>query len=274
MAISPAKPVSPEGVRAEEPANTPPVTSPPIPGAASSARIRTWRHSRPISMARRRTQRANSRLSTGPRTSAGKYRSALNGQIRRVLPEDMEREQRARGEDPREFCRLHRDLIAIFRPRHPEISAAVMMLASAWWQKTRRIRQWVGAGLPQSAELDARIEALLVLIVSEMRAYHEHWKTALASIVGDLIGSPSEVRRHMEERLTLFGGKPAARKREARADRDAEWDRDQLRKRIDELISAIMAEAAKTAGREQPSGGSQHGQPTVMADKATEAKVG
>jgi hypothetical protein len=210
------------------------------------------RERKPVSAARLRAQRANARLSTGPRTRAGKYRSALNGQVRRVIPEAMERDLRARGEDPREFCRLHRHLIAIFRPRHPEISAAVLLLASAWWQKARRIRQWVGAGLPQSAELDARIEALLVLISSEMRRRNRHWITALESVVDSPIGPPPEVRRQIEERLTLFGGKPMALKRPPAPDRNLNRDpareQEELRRRIEELVSGIMAEAGKTVG--------------------------
>lgn len=100
--------------------------------------------------------------STGPRTWAGKYRSALNLQSRSLVPEELERELRARSEDPREFCRLQRDLAAIFHPRDPTVAAAVSMLACAWWQKARGIRQWVGAGSPHCAELDAQVEALLV----------------------------------------------------------------------------------------------------------------
>lgn len=90
--------------------------------------------------------RRNALKSTGPRTFASKYRSALNLQSRSLVPEALERELRARGEDPREFCRLQRDLAAIFHPRDPAVSAAMTMLARAWWQKARRIRRWVGAG--------------------------------------------------------------------------------------------------------------------------------
>jgi len=210
-----------------------------------------------ISPAKLRAQRANARLSTGPRTKAGKFRSALNGQIRRLLPEAMEHELRARGEDPRDFCRLHRDLIAIFRPRHPEIAMGVMMLASAWWQKARRIRQWVGSGPPQSAELDARIEALLRLIVSEMQGHNRHWKTALAAVVGPEIGHPAEVRRQIEERLTLFGAKRGALRRQPAADRDQDWDDERIRKRIEDLIAEFVAEAGKPAGSRRPAGGSR-----------------
>ncbi len=40
-------------------------------------------------------------------------RSALNALSRDLCPQELERQLWARGEDPREFCRLHRDLITI-----------------------------------------------------------------------------------------------------------------------------------------------------------------
>jgi len=101
------------------------------------------------------SNRRNAQKSTGPRTKAGKYRSALNAENRRLLPEAVERDLRARGEDPREFLRLHRDLVGIFHPYHPDIAKAVAMLASAWWRKARRMRQWVGAGAARSHSMPA-----------------------------------------------------------------------------------------------------------------------
>jgi len=48
----------------------------------------------------------NALKSTGPRTNDGRFRSALNLQSRRLVPEALERELRARGDDPRDFWRL------------------------------------------------------------------------------------------------------------------------------------------------------------------------
>ncbi len=59
-----------------------------------------------------------------PATPAGKRRSVLNARRRNLFPQELERQLRARGEDPREFCRLHRDLIAIFKPRDEPASPA------------------------------------------------------------------------------------------------------------------------------------------------------
>ena len=186
--------------------------------------------------------RRNARKSTGPRTEAGKYRSALNASSRRLLPKALERELLARGEDPRDFCRLHRDLTAIFRPRHPEIATAVMMLARAWWQKARRMRQWVGSGPPRSPELDARIEALLLVLAGQMGRHHRHWQTALEAVVGAPIGSPSDVRRRMEQRLTLFGAKPLKRRRLTTPAYDPERDGERLQACLETLVQEILAE--------------------------------
>ena len=70
---------------------------------------------------------------------------------------------RARGENPREFRRLHRDLIAIFHPSDGAAVQAVELMAHTWWDKARRIRNWVAAGQPPADDLDARLERLLVL---------------------------------------------------------------------------------------------------------------
>lgn len=69
-----------------------------------------------VSARRLAANRRNALKSTRPRSKAGKYRSALNVRRKGWCPEALERELLARGEDPREFCCLHRDLAAIFRP--------------------------------------------------------------------------------------------------------------------------------------------------------------
>ena len=58
--------------------------------------------------------RRNALKSTGPRTRAGRRRSALTGR-HDLYPADLDRQLQARGEDPREFRRLYRDVAAIFQ---------------------------------------------------------------------------------------------------------------------------------------------------------------
>ncbi len=201
--------------------------------------------------------RLNALKSTGPRTKAGKFRSALNLQSRRLVPEALERDLRARGEDPREFCRLQRDLVAIFHPYDATVSAAVTMLAGAWWQKARRIRQWVGAGVANCPELDARIEALLVLVISQMRAHHQHWMVWLAQAVGDPVGGPADVRRRIEDQLALFGAKPGVRRYRPNGESEAEsgaesgsetGSKERLKAYLEKELREIMAGKAARSG--------------------------
>ncbi len=135
----------------------------------------------------------------------------LNAITRDLCPEELERQLRARGEDPREFCRLHRDLIAIFRPKDRADVLAVQLLARTWWEKARRIRQWVAAGPARTEDLDARLELLLTFVVHAQRQRHDWWRHRLASVLGYPLGSPAEVRGRIESRLFIFGAKPGKR---------------------------------------------------------------
>jgi len=67
----------------------------------------------------------NALKSTGRRTAAGKRRVALNTRSRDLIPEELERQLLARGEEPRDFRRLHRDLVAIFHPEERNGTEAV-----------------------------------------------------------------------------------------------------------------------------------------------------
>jgi len=96
--------------------------------------------------ARIAANRRNALKSTGPFTLAGKRRVALNTTRFDLCSEEGERKLQARGEDPREFRRLSRDLIAIFQPHSEEAAACLERMAWAWWEKARRIRNWVAAG--------------------------------------------------------------------------------------------------------------------------------
>ena len=87
------------------------------------------RKSSTTSPAKIAANRRNALKSTGPRTAAGKRRAMLNAVTRDVCPEEFERQLRARGENPWEFCRLHRDLIAIFRPQDRADVLATQSLA-------------------------------------------------------------------------------------------------------------------------------------------------
>jgi hypothetical protein len=155
--------------------------------------------------------RRNALKSTGPKTAAGKRRAALNSR-KDTYSEDLERQFRARGEDPRDFRRLHRDLVALFQPRDAPDKSAVELLARTWWEKARRIRDWVAAGPARCDDQDRLIEELLLFVVNVQRHQHQQWRVRLAAVLGQPIGSPADVRCKIEARLHLFGAKRSARK--------------------------------------------------------------
>ena len=183
--------------------------------------------------------RRNALKSTGPKTSAGKRRAALNARCQGVCPQDVAQELRARGEDPRDFCRLHLDLIAIFRPTDPSATQAVELLAITWWKKARRVRHSVGEGAAGCDDLDAQLEALIVLVVNLLRRRRERWGVHLASVLGRPIGSPANVRERIERRLFLFGAKPGRR----RYPRDPRF-LDQPWTEFEEMAPAMAAQGA------------------------------
>jgi hypothetical protein len=160
--------------------------------------------------ARVAANRRNALKSTGPRTAAGKRRVALNRITRGLCSEEAERKLRARGEEPREFHRLYRDLIAIFQPGSQAAAAGVEQMAWTWWEKARRIRSWVAAGAAHVEDLDTELDHLLLYQAAIMRRQHEWWISRLTSVVGE-VGSPAEVRGQIEKRLFAFGGKPGRR---------------------------------------------------------------
>jgi len=165
----------------------------------------------PASERRIAANRRNALKSTGPKTAAGKRRVALNNRKSGICPAELERQLRARGEDPAEFRKLHRDLLAIFHPKLADAQAAVLALAQTWWEKARRVRNWVAAGPPRCQDLDERLQILLLYLVELMRQRHEWWVRRLGSVLGLPIGSPEEVRRQIEARLFIFGAKPGRR---------------------------------------------------------------
>ena len=56
---------------------------------------------------RRAANRRNAQKSTGPKTAAGKRRVSLNRLKRGLIPREVATQIQARGEDRRQFYRLH-----------------------------------------------------------------------------------------------------------------------------------------------------------------------
>jgi len=164
-----------------------------------------------LSPARLAANRRNAQKSTGPKTKAGKRRVALNPRRLGLVPPEFERQLQARGEDPRDFRRLHRDVAALLQPHDVAAQAAVQVMAVTWWEKARRIRNWVAAGPARTDDLDKKIEDLLRFLVYVQRQRHERWQAHLVEVLGSLLGNPADVRRKIERRLFAFGATKATR---------------------------------------------------------------
>jgi len=162
-----------------------------------------------LSPARLAANRRNAQKSTGPKTKAGKRRAALNAF--RLAPPEIERQLRVRGEDPRDFRRLHRDVAALFQPHDVAGAAAVQLLAMKWWEKARRIRNCVTAGEALTDDLDEKIEELLTFVAYVQRQLHQPWQARLMEVLGPELGKPADVRRKIERRLVAFGATKATR---------------------------------------------------------------
>jgi hypothetical protein len=149
--------------------------------------------------------------STGPRSQRGKRRSSLNRLRRGLCPVWVAEDLRARGEDPRQFSALHRDLIGWLGPADARTRFLVEMLAEAWCEKMRRIRNWVGAGAPDTVEADKRIDELLQRFVWSLGLLHRKWRYRLESALNERLPGPAALRLSLEARIPALGGKPPRR---------------------------------------------------------------
>jgi len=153
---------------------------------------------------------------TGPRSTRGKRRSSLNRVTRSLVPDRVAKDLRARGENPEEFRRLHRDLIGWLAPDGARSHVLVETVAEAWWEKIRQRRNWVGPVGSESRdckEIDARIDDLLQRFVWAQRLEHRQWRNRLESVLGKGLTGPAALRKRIEARVPLLGGNPPKRQR-------------------------------------------------------------
>jgi hypothetical protein len=135
----------------------------------------------------------------------------LNARRLGLAPPAIEQQLQARGEDPRDFRRLHRDLAALFQLHDVAGQATVQLLAVTWWEKARRIRNCVSASSALTDDLDEKIEELLTFVMSVQQQLHQPWQARLMEVLGSDLGKPADVRRKIERRLFTFGATKAAR---------------------------------------------------------------
>ncbi|MGO9269193.1 MAG: hypothetical protein ACLQOO_02860 [Terriglobia bacterium] len=204
----------------------------------------------PLSPARLAANRRNAQKSTGPKTKAGKRRVALNARRFGFSPPEIEQQLRARGEDPRDFRRLHRDVAALFPPQDGTGELAVQLLAMTWWEKARRIRNWVGAGLAPTRDLDGKIEELLVNVVDLERERHGRWRARLVEVLGQGLEGPGDARRKIERRLFAFGATKTARRYPRPTKRDRLLDK--FEASIDDLLAGSAGPGQNSATSREP----------------------
>jgi hypothetical protein len=156
-------------------------------------------------------RRRSGTLRTGPRTTHGKRRSALNRSKNALCPPSVEQEFRARGEDPEPFYSLCRDLASWLVPDDASSRRLVGSLAEAWWEKLKRIRDGAGPDDEDRKEIDLQIDNLLQLLAWSLGQRHRKWRHRWESALGVRPFGPTHVRLILESRIPALGGKPPAR---------------------------------------------------------------
>ncbi len=150
-------------------------------------------------------RRRNAQRSTGPRTAAGKRRSALNalrsgehvrlpGGGKWFLPKD-----------PPEFRRLHCSLMALLGPIDGwDLAFLAHRLAQEFWWKWYLLERDPETGYPEIMESDeARLEEWLSRALASLAARSRKWKWRLTEILGGPFDSLAELCARLESRLPL-----------------------------------------------------------------------
>lgn len=160
---------------------------------------------KPMSPARLRAQLANARLSTGPRTRAGRRRSALNRLgLRRS---ELEGLGSSTAERYRESLRVWRDLVVAFRFIRPEV-----------WRETPALE-------------------------FHLRQAAEAWVSKLHSERDGFINKQMNAEIHLHLSRFMYGYRSGNRKADCRLRRefgaDGRTDIDQLRAAIEARLSSF-----------------------------------
>jgi len=149
-----------------------------------------------------RAQRANARLSTGPRTRAGRRRSAQNSRPFPFSPEvraDLER----CGADLAEVRRLWQDVMAVFWFIDPDCHFYLQRATWHWWQKLDGLRK--GGSTARIKYVEGDIEKYLRLALERFAKRRQRWERWLRKELGaDVREGMGRVRVAVESRLGTF----------------------------------------------------------------------
>jgi hypothetical protein len=152
-----------------------------------------------ITPAKLRAQRANARLSTGPRSEAGRRRSAQNSRrlpLSRIVLEDLERH----GVDLAEVRRLWHDVMAVFWFIDPDCHYYLQRVTLSWWRKLDTVRR--GESISDTKYAEGDIEKYLRMAVERFAKRRQRWERWLSKELGaDVREGMGGVRVAVESRL-------------------------------------------------------------------------
>jgi hypothetical protein len=155
-----------------------------------------------------RAQRANARLSKGPKTPEGRRRAALNR--RGMKLSFLLQGEKGRLRERKELLRIWRDLLALFwfvkpglREEEPKLESCLEKVAWDWWEKL----QWLRDGFSKEGlwRQDGRIEGDLWSFLFEFRLANrkaDYWLCKEFGTNGRTFLAP--LRESIEKRLGAF----------------------------------------------------------------------
>jgi hypothetical protein len=144
-------------------------------------------------------RRRNARLSTGPRTKAGRRRASLNRRQLELPPFAVENLKHLQA-DPRDFQRVWRDVVAILGFMGPQMEVCLSAVAWGFWLRQHCARQgYSGADL---VSIDDRLDSDLVRMVKAYRTLNRQWRNNLRREFGPFLeGDIRRFRMALELRL-------------------------------------------------------------------------
>lgn len=192
---------------------------------AASGTAPVVRAPKPPTFLQLQAQRRNVLRSTGPRTSAGKRRAALNSSKWRSCSKIEQMLMALEGRNPFEYRRLHRQLTYWFAPSDLYSRRLVADLAEIWWEKVsppraqrdpkmsaRPAAHGAHLGIAASPERlrppYRRLEYFIDVLLDLMSERSRKWKYLLGTRLGEPIRNCNTVRdllRLMEGQLKAAG---------------------------------------------------------------------
>lgn len=171
---------------------------------SASSPAATPRQRKPMRMTppKLRAQRANARLSTGPRTQGGRRRSAQNSRQLPFSP-DVREDLGRQGADLAEVRRLWQEVMAVFWFIDPDCQYYLQRATWHWWQKLNTLRH--GGSAARVNYLEGAIEKHLRQALERLAKRRQRWERWLRKELGaDVREGMGCIRVAVEGRLGSF----------------------------------------------------------------------